>query len=80
MASPAVPVTLLGKLAARKTQSGRRVRMKAWAARLAVAAREHLATVTGLAAIDLGCFAAARPAGWIAAGVSVLLFEWKVRD
>jgi len=84
VASPAVPATLIGKLAARRHQAagtGRRVALaKAWATRLAGAAREHLATVAGLAAIDLGCFQAARPAGWIVTGVSVLVMEWKVRD
>ena len=83
MASPAVPVTLVGKLAARRhlaAGSGRRVFRAAWVTRLAAAAREHGTTVAAFGAMDLGAFQAWRPAGWITLGVSLLVFEWKVRE
>lgn len=83
MASPAVPVTLLGKLAARRHQAalaGRRVAVPAWAARLAAAAADHVTTLAAFAAVDLGAFQAWRPAGWIVTGLSLLVFEWKVRE
>ncbi len=87
MASPAVPATLLGKLAARRHQAaraGRRVsvqaRVAARCSRVTSAAREHGPTFAAFAAIDLGCFQAAPPAGWIMTGLSVLFLDWKVRD
>lgn len=84
MASPAVPVTLLGKLAASRAQAGRRVPSLAWVAVLCslvvTVAREHGPTIAAFAAIDLGCFQAAAPAGWIVTGLSLLAFDWKVRD
>jgi hypothetical protein len=70
--------TLLGQLAAlRKPRAGRR--SKTLAAKLAIAAREHLTTVCALAAIDLGAFEACHPAGFIVGGLSLLVAEWKIR-
>lgn len=88
MASPAVPVTLAGKLAARRRQAAqagaRRVsglaRVAVLCSRVTSAAREHGPTIAAFAAIDLGCFQAAAPAGWIVTGLSLLAFDWKVRD
>jgi hypothetical protein len=87
VASPAVPVTLIGKLAARRHQAaspGRRVpslaRVAALRSRVSSAAREHGPTFAAFAAIDMGCFQASPVAGWIAAGVSVLFLDWKIRD
>lgn len=83
MASPAVPATLIGKLAARRHPAaitGRLVsRARARAARLAAAVREHGTTVAAFAAVDLGAFQAWRPAGWITLGVLALVFDWQVR-
>ena len=50
------------------------------AERAAAAVREHLPTVAGLGAMTFGAFQAAAAAGWIVAGVSLLVLEWKVRD
>jgi hypothetical protein len=76
--APARPRTLIGQIGAlRVPRPGKRTR--SIAARVATAAREHLATLCSLAAIDLGAFEASHPAGWIVTGVSVLVAEWKVR-
>ena len=76
------PATLVGQVLAllvalNRPRDGRKA--KAWAARLAVAAREHLTTFAAFAAIDFGCFQASHVAGWIVLGVSLLLAEYKVR-
>lgn len=76
------PATLVGQILALLTvlnrpRDGRKA--KALAARIAVAAREHLTTVAALGAIDLGAFQASRVAGWIVLGVCLLLAEWKIR-
>ena len=42
------------------------------------AAREHLTTVVAFAAMNVGLFQASSVAGWIGAGVSLLLLEWKI--
>lgn len=69
---------MLGQLAGlRRPVPSRKAR--AVATKMAAAVREHLPTIAALAAVDLGSFEACRPAGWIVAGVSVLLLEWKVR-
>jgi len=76
------PATLIGLVLAFLTALNRprdTRKAKALAVRLAVAAREHLVTVTALAAIDLGAFQASRVAGWIVLGVCLLLAEWKIR-
>jgi hypothetical protein len=70
------PRSLLGKLTSAVAGGrGRRI-----AALAAAAAREHLPTAAGLTAICYGAFSAAAAAGWIVTGVSLLVFEWKVRD
>jgi hypothetical protein len=72
----AAPRSLLGKLSSALAGGrGRRV-----AALAAAAAREHLPTAAGLGAVCFGAFSAAAAAGWIVTGLSVLVFEWKVRD
>lgn len=88
MASPAVPVTLIGKLAARRRQAAgagpRRVsglaRVAALCSPVVAAAREHGPTIAAFAAVDLGAFEASGPAGWIVTGLSVLFLDWKIRD
>ncbi len=76
------PVTLLGQILAllavlNRPRDGRKA--KVLAARMAVAAREHVTTAAAFASIDLGCFRASAVAGWIALGVSLLLLDYKVR-
>ena len=69
---------VLGFLAVlNRPRDGRKV--KAFAQRVAGAAREHVTTVAAFASIDLGCFRASAVAGWIVLGVSLLLLEWKIR-
>ena len=72
----AAPRSLLGKFA-RALGDGTARRL---AGQAAAAAREHLATVTALTAVSYGAFQAAAAAGWIVAGLSLLLLEWKVRE
>ena len=72
----AAPRSLLGKLA---SALGNGVARRL-AGRAAAAAREHLPTVTALTAVCFGAFQAAAAAGWIVTGLSLLVFEWKVRD
>ena len=77
------PQTLIGQFLAllavlNRPRDGRKAR--ALAARVAVAAREHVTTVVALASIDLGCFRASAVAGWIVLGVSLLVLEWKIRE
>ena len=76
------PSTLVGQILAllvalNRPRSGKKAR--AFAARFAVAAREHVTTVAAFTAIDLGAFQASVVAGWIVLGVSLLLVEYKVR-
>ena len=42
-------------------------------------AREHITTVAAFSAVDYGAFTAARPAGWITLGVSLLVLDWQIR-
>ena len=76
VAHGAAPRSLLGRFA---SVAGNGAARRA-AARAAAAAREHLPTVAGLTAICYGAFTAAAAAGWIVTGLSLLVFEWKVRD
>jgi hypothetical protein len=76
------PATLIGQILAflvvlNRPRDTRKAR--AYAARLAVAAREHVTTVAALSAITLGAFRASVVAGWIVLGVCLLLAEWKIR-
>ena len=76
------PSTLVGQILAllvalNRPRSGKKA--KAFAARMAVAAREHVTTVAAFTAIDLGAFQASAVAGWIVLGLSLLLLEWKIR-
>lgn len=76
------PSTLVGQILAvlavlNRPRDGRKA--AAFAARAALAVREHVTTLVALAAIDLGAFQASRVAGWIVLGVCLLIAEWKVR-
>lgn len=70
--------SLLGKAAAtvkaRRKSPGRRLD-----AALA-AAREHVVTVAALASVDFGVFRASSVAGWIVTGLSLLAFDFAIRD
>ena len=47
--------------------------------RLAAAVSEHAMTFAGMAAIDVGVFHWSVTWGWVAAGVSVLLADFKIQ-
>ena len=70
-----VPRSLLGR--AVSGWQARAARHRAAAA--AGAVREHVLTMCGLAAIDVGLFHAGTVAGWIAVGVSLLVADFQLR-
>jgi hypothetical protein len=70
-----VPRSLLGR--AISGWQARNARTRAKPALQAV--REHLLTVCGLAAIDVGMFHAGAIAGWVAVGVSLLVADFQMR-
>ena len=47
--------------------------------RLASAVKQHVMTFAGLAAVTVGMFQIGPVAGWCAAGVSVLLADFKIQ-
>lgn len=49
------------------------------ASRLATALGQHVMTFAGLAAVTVGMFQIGPVAGWCAAGVSVLLADFKIQ-
>jgi hypothetical protein len=56
-----------------------RGRRKGRASKLAAAAREHVMTFAGLAAVDVGMFHLGTVQGWVAVGVSLLLADFKIQ-
>jgi hypothetical protein len=76
--APARPRTLIGQIGAlRVPRPGKRA--TTLAAVIGKAARDHLTTFAAFAALDLGCFEAWRPAGWMGVCVSLIVLDWKVR-
>lgn len=45
----------------------------------AAAARDHMTTFAAFAAVDVGLFHCGTAAGWIGAGVSLLVLDFKIR-
>jgi hypothetical protein len=56
-----------------------RARARGASSRLAAAVRENVMTFAGLAAVDTGMFHLGTVAGWVAAGVSLLLIDFKIQ-
>ena len=56
-----------------------RAKAKGRASRVADYLRENLLTVAGLAAVDVGMFHLGVTVGWVAAGVSLLLLDFKAQ-
>lgn len=71
--------SLLGKTLAFHAPRRRSLGLRKLAAAAAPAVREHVATFTAMAAIDMGAFQASTAAGWIVTGLSVLVLDWKIQ-
>lgn len=79
MAAVSAPLTgrsLLGKVA---LSLQARARARKGASRVAAAITDHGGTLAALGLIDTGLFHASGVAGWIGAGVCLLVAELKVR-